>query len=197
VLHNPLLRATTACGACWGFFGGMYGTLVVLYMTRDLGFSPGVLGTIWAVGGASSLLGALAAGRATRRLGTGRAMIAGLVVYSLALFLVPAARGGTLVAGMLLVLQQLVGDGAATVYQIGDVSLRQAITPERLLGRVNASAQLLRLGATLAGSLLGGVAGETIGVRATLAAGALGSLLSVLWLVFSPLHRTENSEGVS
>ncbi len=76
-----------------------------------------------------------------------------------------------------------------TIFEINQVSLRQAIAPERLLGRINATVQFLGLGASLAGSLLGGVLGETIGVRPTLVAGACGTLLAILTLVFSPIRR--------
>jgi predicted MFS family arabinose efflux permease len=196
VLRHPLLRATAACTLSREFFGGIYGPLVVLYMARDLGFAPGILGTIWAVGGISSLFGAVAAEPTNRRMGIGPAMIVGLLLYSLAMFLVPLAQGATLIAALLLILQQISGDGAATVYQINQVSLRQAITPERLLGRVNASMEFLRLGATLAGSLLGGLLGEEIGVRATLFLGAFGTLLSTLWLVLSPLRALRAAPAV-
>jgi predicted MFS family arabinose efflux permease len=154
----------------------------------DLGFAAGILGTIWALGGLSSLIGAVSAGPTTRRFGIGPAMIVGLFLYSIALLFIPFARGATLAAALLLIAQQTLGDGAATLYQINQVSLRQAITPERFLGRVNASIEFLRLGAALIGSLLGGLAGNTIGVRATLVVGALGSFLSTLWLVMSPIR---------
>ena len=157
-------------------------------MVRDLGFAAGILGTIWALGGLSSLIGAVSAGPTTRRFGIGPAMIVGLLLYSIALLFIPLARGATLAAALLLIAQQTLGDGAATLYQINQVSLRQAITPERFLGRVNASTEFLRLGAALIGSLLGGLAGNTIGVRATLVVGALGSFLSTLWLVMSPIR---------
>ncbi|MEK6284941.1 MAG: MFS transporter [Acidobacteriota bacterium] len=188
VWSHPLLRATAACMLTQEFFGGMYGTLVVLYMARDLGFAPGVLGTIWAVGGISSLIGAMVTASATRRFGIGPAMIVGLLVMGTAMFFIPLAQGATLTAAVLLLIQQIGGDGAATIYQINQVSLRQAITPERLLGRVNASAHFLGLGGTLAGSLLGGLLGEMIGVRMTLFLGAFGTVLSALWLVLSPVR---------
>jgi MFS family permease len=191
--HNALLRLTTACTVSLQFFDGIYGALAVLYMVRDLGFAPGILGTIWALGGISSLIGAVAAEPATRRFGIGPVMITACVLSSIAMFFIPLAQGATLAAALLLILQQVSGDGAATIYQINQVSLRQAITPERLLGRVNASAEFLGLGATLAGSLLGGLLGEIIGVRTTLFFGALGTLLSTLWLVFSPVRALQTA----
>jgi predicted MFS family arabinose efflux permease len=188
LFHHAILRATAACMLTREFFSGMYGALVVLYMARDLGFATGLLGMIWAVGGISSLIGAIAAEPVTRRLGTGPAMIIGLLLSCIAMLFIPLAQGATLGAALLLILQQISGDGAATLYEINDVSLRQAIAPKALLGRVNASAHFLRLGALLAGSLLGGLLGEVMGVRTTLFLGAFGALLSTLWLVFSPVR---------
>ena len=188
VMHHPLLRALGACTLSKEFFGGIYGALVMLYMVRDLGFAPAILGCIWALGGVSSLLGAAATKPATTRFGMGATMITGLMIFSITLFFVPLARGATLIAAVLLILQQILGDGPATAYEITHVTLRQTIAPERLLGRVNASVVFLALGSTLTGSLLGGLLGETIGVRPTLFLAASGSLLSTLWLVFSPLR---------
>jgi MFS family permease len=192
LLHNATLRVTAACTISQEFFVGVYSALVVLYTARDLGFAPGILGTIWALGGISSLVGALATDPTSKRFGIGPAMIAACFLSGLAMIFVPLAQGATLSAAMLLILQQLLGDGAATIYQINQVSLRQAITPERLLGRVNASAEFLGLGAMLAGSLLGGLLGGIIGVRTMLFFSAFGTMFSTLWLVFSPVRGLRN-----
>ena len=195
VMDHPVLRATTLCKLSQELFTGMYGTLVVLYVARDLGFSPGALGTIWAVGGLSALLGAAATERVTRRVGIGPAMTVGLLASGVSLFFIPLAQGVGLVAVLLLLLQQLGGDGAATVYEINNVTLRQSVAPERLLGRVNASAQFVGLGGTLVGSLLGGLLGELIGVRATLFLGAAGAMFSVVWLYRSPVWGLQTVDG--
>ena len=165
---------------------GMYGAQVVLYMSQGLGFEPGVLGMIWAVGGLSSFVGALLAPYATRRLGTGRAMAGGLAFFALSMLMIPLARGATIFSALLLLLQQL-GDGFYVVYQVNQVSLQQAVTDERLLGRVTASMQVLALGGGLAGALLGGWLGELAGVRSVLLAGGCGTLLAALGLGLSPL----------
>jgi hypothetical protein len=66
---------------------------------------------------------------------------------------------------------------------INMVSLRQAITPADLLGRVNATTRLLAWGAAPVGALLGGALGDTIGLRPTLVIAAGGSALVVAWVV--------------
>jgi MFS family permease len=187
VLGHPLLRASAGAILLHGLAGGIFGALVVLYMSRGLGFNPGLLGMIWAVGGLSSFLGATLASLFNRRLGFGPAMAIGLGLFGVSECLTPLASGATLLSAALLVGQQL-GDGFYVVYEINQVSLRQAITPERLLGRVNATIQFISLGATLAGSLLGGLLGDAVGVRLVLAAAAGGTLLSTLWLALSPIR---------
>ncbi len=195
VWRHPLLRASAAAVLVHGLAGGMYGALVVLYMNRSLGFDPGVLGMIWAVGGVSSFLGAALAPRLTLRLGFGPAMFVGLALFGLAECFIPLASGATLISGALLVGQQL-GDGFYIVYDINQVSLRQGITPENLLGRVNATVQFVDLGATLLGALVGGLLGGLVGVRLVLAMGAIGTLLSALPLAFSPVRHLKEAPAV-
>ena len=187
VLRDPLLRALAGCTLTVNLSFRIFGTVFLLYVTRDLGFEPGILGMIFAVGGISSFLGTVATGRVTRRLGIGRAMVAGLVLMGLSQVFIPLAQGATVIAVLLLVAQQLMGDGAFIVYDISQVSLRQALAPERLLGRVNAGVQFIELGAMLLGLLIGGLLGETLGLRATLVVGACGTALAALWLVLSPV----------
>ncbi len=192
VVGNPLLRAIGASKAVGlGLGGGVIGTLIVLYGIETLGLAPGVLGTIFALGGATSILGALSAGRLTHRFGLGKTLAAGFLLYGLASFLIPLARGPLLLAGALLAVQQL-ADFALAVYEINEVSLRQGITSQRMLGRVHASLEVVELGARLAGSLLAGVLAEAVGLRGALAAGAGLLAAGGLWLVLSPVRRVRS-----
>ncbi|HEU4759437.1 MAG TPA: MFS transporter [Dehalococcoidia bacterium] len=188
VVGDPLLRATAGSVVTADFSFRVFGTVFLLFAVRDLGFHPGILGMIFAVGGVSSLLGSLVAGRSARRLGTGTTMVGGVLLMGLSMLFVPLAQGATVLAAALLLAQQLMGDGAFTVYEINQVSLRQAITADRLLGRVNASIRFAGLAAMLVGALVGGLLGETIGLRATLVVGAGGLCLGALWLALSPVR---------
>ncbi|MBI2886220.1 MAG: MFS transporter [Chloroflexi bacterium] len=187
VVRDPLLRAAAASSVVLDFSFRMVGTVILLYTARELGFETGVLGMIFAVGGVSSLAGALVAERATRRLGVGGAMVLGLALTGLAVLLLPLAPGATAVGAALLVGQQLLGDGAYTLYSISQVTLRQSVTPPPLLGRVNGSIRVLGLGAMLLGALAGGLLAEAAGLRWTLVAAAGGVLLAALGLALSPV----------
>ena len=197
VLRNPLLRALALCALTMDIAGGIYGTLVVLYMTRDLGFSPAILTPIWAVGGLTSLIAALYVARITRHLGMGPAIILGVLFSGIAMLFIPAATGATVAAACLLIAQQLVGDAAATVAQVNQTSLRQAISPADMLGRVGATLHFTRLGAALLGAVIAGLLGELIGVRATLTIGGVGTMLSALWLALSPIRAVHAAPAVA
>jgi MFS family permease len=186
LLRDPVLRPVAAAAVTLELSWRLFGAVFLVFVTKDLGFKPGLLGMIFAVGGVSSLVGALLARRSADRFGLGPSMWGGLILMSVSMLFIPLAQGATALAVFLLVAQQLVGDGGATVFEVNSVSLRQSVTPERMLGRVNAAIRLTSLAAMLLGSLTGGVMGETIGLRPTLIAGAAATFAAALWLIASP-----------
>jgi predicted MFS family arabinose efflux permease len=78
---------------------------------------------------------------------------------------------------------------ARPIFNITQVSLRQAVTPDRLQGRVNASIRFVMWGVTPFGALLGGVLGELIGVRSTMLIASIGVFTATLWVFFSPIRQ--------
>jgi MFS family permease len=195
VLGNPILRALAGSTMTRDLSLGMIGTVYLLFVSQELGFPPGILGTIFGIGGITSLLGAVLAGRVTRLLGFGPVMIYTLVIAGLTTMVVGLAQGVTIVSVLLLVTNQLFPDPSLAIYEINQLSLRQTITPDRLLGRVNASVRFAGLAAMLVGTLLGGVLGEMIGVRATLILGSGISVLAALWLAGTPIRGLKVAPG--
>ena len=117
VWRDPILRPIAGSTAAVGFAFGGVGAIILLFGVRELGLSPGVLGTIFAVAGISSIIGAVYTERLTRRFGLGPTMVAGLAIFCLSMFLIPAAGGPLIVAGAVLVVQQF-ADGAVLVYEV-------------------------------------------------------------------------------
>jgi predicted MFS family arabinose efflux permease len=183
------LRALGVVALVGGFFPSLWNTLYMLLVVDALGFKPAALGMIFAVGGVSALLGALAAQRASDWLGTGPAMVLGLAVGGFAMVLPPLAHGAGASSVALLVAHQLVGDGALTIYLINTVTLVQTVTPHAILGRVNASLRFLNHSSTLIGLLVGGVAGQLVGLRPTMLVGAAGVWLAAGLLAASPIRK--------
>jgi MFS family permease len=115
VWKTPVLLAITVGAASEGLVYGIVGSVILIFGIRELGFDAGVLGTLFAIGGISSFLGAVFAGRLTRRFGIGPTMIAGYSAFVLSILLLPLARGPLIIAGLFLVAQQL-SDAAITIY---------------------------------------------------------------------------------
>jgi MFS family permease len=115
-------------------------------------------------------------------------MIAGAFLNVVSIFLMSLrAETKVVTVAILMGANFLLAIGIQAV-AINLMSLRQAITPDRLQGRMNASFRFVNVCMMMLGSLTAGVLGETIGLRATLVVSAFGMLLPFLRLVFSPIR---------
>jgi MFS family permease len=192
VIGNPLLAPIAGAAATLGLAQALLGAVFLIFVTRELELAPALQGLIYAIGGISSFVGALLAGRIAGRWGTGPTLLGALVLGALGTLCLPLAGGPLFLVLALLVAQQLLGDGAVTAYQINVVSLRQAITPDRVLGRIGATLRFIDGASMLLGSLIGGLLGELVGLRATLfLAVAVGSA-AALWVLLSPLRKVRS-----
>ncbi len=198
ILSQPTLRSLALTAGMRTFFGSFIGALYGLYAVRELGVSPAVLGLLVGLGGVGSLLGAVVAGWAARRLGVGVALVGGAVLSACLTLLLPLASGPMVVVVAMLAIPQLFGDMAMTVFMINEVSLRQTLIPDHLLGRANASMHFLVGALGPVGALVGGALATGIGARATLLIAALGILAAALGLLASPVRalRAEPAAGV-
>lgn len=186
VFHNPVLRALALAATTTSFFGSFIGVLYALYAIRILKITPAALGFSIAVGGVSSLLGSLLAVPMAKALGLGRTLVIALWISALFTLLIPLAGSFPTLSLLLLILAQF-GDMMGTIYFINSMSLRQSITPDRLLGRVNASISLLAGGIGPLGALVGGLLGDRLGIQTTLIIAGGGLMLSGLWLLIGPI----------
>jgi MFS family permease len=188
VLRNPFLRSVAARNLTFNLFLSMWGAVYVLFVTRDLGFRETELGLISAAGGPMALLAASLAPRLQARYGIGRSLLVSAAVEGTGTLLMATAGGAPGLALGMLVASRVTMGLASTVYGINQISLRQGITPNRLLGRVNATMRFLALGVTPLGALMGGWLGEVLGLRQTMLLAACGALLGTLLLAFSPVR---------
>ena len=186
VASSPFLRPIAAFNASRTFFGSFIGTLYALFALRDLGLDPVLLGITIGIGGVSNLIGSASVARVTRRFGVGPTMLAAVAVGSVTVFLIPLAGGPVLAAFAVLCVSQAF-DAIHPLYDVNALSVRQIATPDRMLGRVNASMRVLEGGLAPVGAVAGGLLGEAIGARETLYIAAAGIAASALFLVGSPL----------
>jgi len=188
VFGSPILRPLSQGIALHFLFMLVISTIFILYAVRDLHIGPMLLGIILAALGPGFLLGALVAGRVARRYGVGRVMIGATLLNAFAVALIPLAGGSLpLIVATLIAAHFLLSLGIH-VHGINLMSLRQAITPHRLQGRMNASFRVINVGAMMAGALLAGVLGEALGLRITLVVGACGMFLPFIRLLLSPVR---------
>ena len=185
VFGNALLRAIAATTATANLFSGIAAAVEILFLVRQVHASPGVIGLLFTMGGVGGVAGAFAAGPIARRFGGARATILGITASAGALLIPLTMPGGGLLFfgfGMLMV------GFSATVYNVNQVSFRQQLCPDRLLGRMNATMRFVVWGVLPVGAVVGGVLGAALGLRTTLWIGALGQALAVVWLLASPMR---------
>jgi MFS family permease len=148
--------------------------------------SPAAVGTTGGLGGAGVLLGALIASRVSARLGIGRTIILSAATIGPVNLLIPLATPE--LALMFLSASFFLTGITNVVYNVAQVSLRQAITPEHFLGRMNATMRFLVWGTIPVGSLIGAGLAEVIGVRATVWISAILGVFAFLPVFFSKVR---------
>ncbi len=187
VFRDRRLWSIAGCTGTSNLFSGALFALFVLYAVRNLGLEEVGLGIIGGLGSIGGILGAITANRVARRLGIGRAILLGLLVGSASSFGIVFATPGTAFA--FLTAMGFAGALGALWYNINQVSLRQSLVPLRLQGRLNATMRFLVWGTLPVGSLLGGTLGELLGLYPAIVIAAVGGLLAIPWIFFSPVRR--------
>lgn len=191
LLNNPYLRAPMLTGLQWQLFGGMNDALLILFLTELLGLPAIAIGLMYAVGSLSALLLTPFSSWLTERFGPGRVVIGAGISLGCGWLIVLTASGQSWSAFAIIAVGMLFAGAGNMLWNVNDRTIRQVITPNQLLGRVNASGLFLTWGALPVGSLLGGLLGEWLGVRQTLLLSGLGVLTGVLWVIFSPVRTLE------
>ncbi|MDQ3712648.1 MAG: MFS transporter [Acidobacteriota bacterium] len=188
VYGNEILRPLAESIALYFLFRQIVLTLFTLYAIRELHLEPFLLGVIFSALGFGFLFGALTVKLITNRFGIGRTMIGANLINIFALALVPLASGSIFFIVTLLVISHFLHAFGVQLNGINLMSLRQSITPNRLQGRMTASFRFVNVGVMMFGALIAGGLGEWIGLRQTMAIGAVGMLFPFLRLLFSPVR---------
>ncbi|MEV0480174.1 MFS transporter [Streptomyces sp. NPDC050508] len=178
VIRHPALRAIMVGDAIFNLFLVTYQTMLLVFLERDMGLDSFGIGVVLSGMGCGALLGALLATRLANRLGQRRVIRLAPLVTCPPTALMPLARPGWSLCAAALGLAALSLGGVVRV--VAQSSLQQSLTPDRLLGRMNATARFVSWGGIPLGGLLGGASGTVFGVTATLWIGAIGMTASAL-----------------
>ena len=172
----------------------LFFAVFLIFLYRILHLSPGTVGVIFAAGAVGGLLGALTAAWIPRRIGLGPTLFVTMLVSGLSMILIPLAQYGFAIP--LLFASMFVTSFVIPVYNINQVSLRQAIVPDRLQGRMNATVRTIIWGTNPIGAFIGGIIGSTYGTVPALYAGIAVSLLAGFWILLGPIRLRVQPEAV-
>lgn len=188
LIATPVLRALTISSAVFAVGLAMSSTILMLYLTRELGLSPATIGIYLATGGAGTLLGSVVAKRVSARIGMGPAIIGGTLIEAVAAIAIPLSALLSDPVPALIAGQVLNGIGIS-VYSINHVSLRQKTVKPEFLGRITAGRRFLTFSVAPAGAVLGGWIGEVFGLTMAMVGSAVMLFAGTLVMWASPVRR--------
>ncbi len=193
VWNNRIIRSISFTTATTNLFGTAAATLIPLVLLRDLHISTATFGLIESFAAVGGLLGAISAAKLAQWIGEGQlvvasALLAGVVAFAPAI----AVNFDQFTAVVIFTIAQALGAFTVLTYNITQVSARQRLCPERLLGRMNASIRFFVWGVMPIGALLSGAVATAIGIIPVLWICAFGGLLSAAFVLFSPITTMRN-----
>jgi MFS family permease len=193
VFGNPILRSMALMLTVGAVGFHLAEPAFYLFAYRNLRMTPAALGLVFAAGGVGAVIGAFLVGSAVRRLGLGTTLTVTIVGVGGGFLLWPLA----LIGPPLVVLpaaEFLVGI-CDSINNVSQVSLRQAVTPDRLQGRMTATLRTMFWGAWPLANLAGGILAGVIGAPLTIVAGGVIGIASASIVVLGPLGRLREQPG--
>lgn len=185
--RDPVVRALMNSAIVLNFGGFIFLSVYVLFMTQDLGLSSQGIGLVYASGGVGALVGTVIAPAVARRFGVGPSILIGALAFGIANLPVPLAFYYREIALPAVVFAETAAWMSLMIFNVNRFALRQAITPDRLRGRIAASSTTLISTAAMLGSLAGGLLGEIFGVHLALYVGIAIMAISAVWVWQSPV----------
>lgn len=187
VTRHPLMRPCMASATAANFVSGALIALAPVYLVRELGASPGLVGLLIAADGLGALVGAAITPILSRRLGTARSMVIGGFVGGSMALLMPLGHG---TAGMVAFAVGSAGLSAFTVvFSVNTRTHRQVASPPELLPRVMATVRFVSWGVIPIGAVLAGALATATDERMALVVACVLAFADPLILLFSPVRR--------
>jgi MFS family permease len=186
VLGHPYQRGIVAAVALSNFFGQVVFSILLVYAVRELGMTAATIGLLLSLGSVGTLLAAVSARRIGERLGVGRTIVVAALLFGPGTLLIAVAPRDF--AAPFIVASMFVLGFGGILFNVTGISLIQAITPDRMLGRANASRRFVVWGVIPFGGFVGGALASTIGLRETIFVGAIGGVFAVIPILLSPIR---------
>ena len=189
VFGSPLLRSLITQSTALNLFFGSFITIFVVYAVRTVHLSTLELGIVIGASAVGGLAGALLATKARKALGYGKAMAVTTIGVSAAPLLLLVPRHASVPTVIIMVAAQLGYGASMAAFNVNAITLRQVVTPTRLLARMNATYRMLIWGAPPVGAVAGGLLGSAVGLRAAVVISLIAMTSPILWIFFSPVFR--------
>ena len=187
VFGHPMIRLIAGSTATSNLGTNMGFAVLVLWFYRDLHLTPAEVGLIFTIGAAGGVVGALLAFPLAQRIGMGRTLAISIFAAGPAGLLTPVA-GTSPIPLVLLSVLFFVNFLFGPVYNINQVSYRQAAIPIHLQGRLNATVRTVIWGTIPLGTFIGGILGARIGLVPTIYVGSAVATLATLWILAGPVR---------
>ncbi|WP_371866940.1 MFS transporter [Duganella fentianensis] len=193
IWRTPLLRTLAWGAGIWHMLFYGFAALSVLFGTRELGMTAGLMGMAQMVGGIGVLLSSILVKPLNARYGPTGAMLTGIGLTACAFAAMPAIPanlfGSPTASAVANGLVSMVLDCGVMLFFMPYMTLRQKVTPDAYLGRMVSTMRFLTVASAPAGALLAGYLGEHLSIRAGLACVAAGGIALTLAMVFAPALR--------
>ncbi|MEV6492975.1 MFS transporter [Actinoplanes sp. NPDC051633] len=192
VLGHRYLRGALACVTTVNFFSFVAAALVVLFASRSLGLSAGLIGLAFGLGAVGGLLGAVVAPRLSRRYGIGRLVVLGAILFPASIAVIALAGGPTWMRFAALLVAEAISGFGVMIFDINLNSVMVSVTTDEMRARASGVFGTINYGARPLGAAVGGLLGTWLGLRPTLLVAAIGGALCCLWLLPSPIPAIRN-----
>jgi MFS family permease len=192
VFGNPTIWKIAGSTSTSNLGSNILFAVYLIFAYRVLHLSPGVIGVIFGAGAVGGLIGALSASWIARRIGLGPTLFASILLGGLGSILIPFAQFGYAVPQLLAA--SVITSFVNPVYNINQVSLRQAITPDRVQGRMNATVRTVIWGTIPIGAFIGGAIGSTYGLLPAMYLGIAVWILAGFWILLGPIRLREQPQ---
>jgi MFS family permease len=188
VLGDRHLRMIAASTGTSNFGSSIAFAVFPVFAYAELRLSPGIVGGALGLGGLGVLVAAVTAAPLAERFGVGPVIVASIFLCGPGALLMVFLPSTALVAGALLLAAELIIGFAGTVYNVNQVSFRQAITPLDIQGRMNATMRFIVWGTMPLGLVVGGILGSFLPLRITILIGGIIASTAFLWVLASPVR---------
>lgn len=194
VAKHPIISRITATTSISNLFGSATTTLVPILVLRTMHVPAPLYGLMFTAGAVGGLLGAVSAAKLGTWIGQGNLVIGAIALNGLAGFAFPLAAilGNPAIGVPLIIVAEALIAFTGLVYNITQVSARQALCPEHLLGRMNASIRFFVWGVMPISALSAGALATFFGIIPVMLVAACGAVLAVTFVFFSPLRGMRN-----